>query len=260
MALTVSSCSGDDDPEPFKPQLPAAGGSSLCSITHLGSVMSCYDWTFTYSNERLVSASGTVRDPSSDIDGSFSYTSKLSYGTSSVGVENSSGEETSVTLNSQGYIERMTVNRNIYQFTYVDGRISGWNKTVFETSFGQAMQYRSSASIEYQNGNLSRIIYTETDNQPDTLTFTASSLVNYNGLLPETVSKELGCLSFEHLYYAGLLGRPTINLVKSLSYASGTSSSENYTIDFEYSTRDGNVVLCNYHTPDGAVASVSYGY
>ncbi len=255
-ALVLTSCS-DDDPEPFRPQLPAAGGKAVRSIQHLGSLMTSYDWTFAYSGDRLVSADGKVRDSDATIDGSFSYTSWISYGPASVSVSNSSGEKTTVRLNSMNYIDEMEVNRNRYKFYYTDGRLSGWQKTVFENSFGQAMQYRSSATIEYLNGNLSRIVYTETDNDPVTLTFTPSGYVNRNGLLPETVSKEMGCLSFEHLYYAGLLGRSTTHLVKSINV---TSQTRNYTTEFEYSQRGNDIVLCTYHTPQGGVSSVSYGY
>lgn len=258
-SLIMVACSSDPDPIPLQPQLPAIGGSVVKSIKHLGNMTSSYDWDFSYVSGRLVTASGTIRDASGDVDESYSYTSTIGYGPNYIAVSNSSGDATSVTLNTQGYIERMTVNRNIYNFTYTDGRLTAWDKTVFENSFGQAKQYRSSATIEYANGNLSRIVYYAPDNDPVTLTFTPSQLVNYNGLLPETVSEELGCLGFEHLYYAGFLGRPTINMVKSLT-VTDSKGQTSYTTDFEYGTRGNDIVLCNYHTPQGGVASASYGY
>lgn len=261
MTLALIACGGDDDPIIFKPTLPSAGGDALTSVTHLGSVMACYDWKLTYNGGRLVAGVGTLRDSSSTTDGTFSYTSSITYGTRDVAVTNSSGEVTDIALNTAGYIARMSVNSNSYEFTYdSDGHVTAWKKTVVETSFGQAVQYYSSALLTYDDGNLVRIVYTETGNPADTLEFTPSSLVNTNGLLPETVGKELGFLSFEHLYYAGLLGRPSENLVESLSFKSGSNATENYIIDFEYSMKNGNTVLCNYHTPDGGVASVSYGY
>lgn len=259
--LLPAACSGDDHPVPaMRPQLPADGGAPVVSIKHLGSVLSAYDWDFSYADNRLVSAAGTVRDPLPDIDRSFSYTSSLVYGPASVAVKNSNGTVTDIKLNSSGYVERMMVNGNIYEFRYMDGRLIGWNKTVFENSLGPAAQYRSSANIEYVNGNLSRIVYTETGNEPVVLTFTPSGIVNTNGLLPETVSKEMGCLSFEHLYYAGLLGRPTSNLVQEISVDYPEGTAQDYTIEFEYNVQGGNTVLCNYHTPDGKPAAVNYGY
>lgn len=262
LLFAAAGCSSDDAPMPaMRPQLPAEGGAPVKSIKHVGSVLASYDWDFSYSDNRLVSAAGVVRDPVADIDASFSYVSHINYGPSSVAVSNSNGTVTEVKLNSFGYVERMTVNGNIYEFRYIDGRLSGWNKTVFENSLGPAAQYRSSADIEYLNGNFSRIVYTEAGNAPVTLTFTPSVHVNRNGLLPETVSKELGILSFEHLYYAGLMGRPTPNLVSSISvdYPEGVSS-QSYTISFEYNEQGGNTVLCSYHTPDGHLAAVNYGY
>ena len=71
------------------------------------------------------------------------------------------------------------------------------------------------------------------------------------------MSKQLGLLGYEHLYYAGLLGRPTANLVKSIAFEF-EDASRNYTLDFDYSLRSGNIELCNYYTPDGSPASVNY--
>lgn len=80
---------------------------------------------------------------------------------------------------------------------------------------GQILSYKSSATIEYMNGNFSKITYMGPDGAKITVSFTASDLQNRNGVLPELVGKELGCLGFEHLYYAGLLGRSSSNLVKT---------------------------------------------
>lgn len=257
--LAFSACS-DDEPASLRPVLPTNGGSSVRSIAHLGSVPSCYDWQLSYSGGRLTKAVGVVRDPSPAIDQSFRYTSNLSYQYRGVIIRNSSKEDTKVTLNDRGYIQTMTVNRNIYNFRYnSEGRLSGWDKVVFEDSFGQVHQYRSSATIEYHEGNYSRIVYTEAGDQSVTLTFTPSASLNRNGLLPTTATRELGCLGFEHLYYAGLLGLSTRNLVAAIRYEYGDSQNDFQTY-FEYGTKDGNTVLCNYHTKDGNVASVSYGY
>lgn len=251
----------DDDEKPaFLPQLPTNGGDCVKSYVHLGSVPSTYDWTFHYAGPRLTQADGVVRDPSPVIDGTYRYTSHIGYGYQSVAVSNSKGEKTEITLNAAGYIQTMTVNRNIYNFYYdPQGYLVGWNKIVFEDSFGQAQQYKTSASISYVNGNYSKIVYVEADNKPVELHFTPSDKPNMNGLLPATASRELGCLGFEHLYYAGLLGRSAQNLVKSINYEF-TDTLKNYRTDFEYSNKNGNTVLCNYHTPDGNVASVSYSY
>ena len=154
----------------------------------------------------------------------------------------------------------MSVNKNQYDFEYIDGRLVKWEKTAVESSMGQILSYKSSATIEYMNGNFSKITYMGPDGAKITISFTASDLQNRNGVLPELVGKELGCLGFEHLYYAGLLGRSSSNLVKNISYTNDKDASQNFDTSFEYSIKNGNVVLCNYHTPTGGVASVSYEY
>ena len=251
-------CSDDDAPA-MKPNLPANGGSNVRTVSHLGSVPATYDWTFTYSGGRLVKGEGVSRDPSPEVDKNFTYTSNISYGPSSVNVSNSSGERISITLNTSGLIERMEVNGNIYEFYYRDLRLAGWNKTIFENSLGHITQYRSSATIEYSDGDLSRIVYTEDNLTRETLTFTASNIININGLLPELVSKQLGILGFEHLYYAGLFGRPTTHLVQSLNLSDQLDSSNDFSVDFDYTERNGNIELCNYRY-NGKATSASYTY
>ena len=256
----ISYSCADDDLPLLKPTLPGESSDNIRAIRHLGGQTPSYDWTFSYSDGRLVAAGGTVRDPDTTIDGSFSYTSQLSYRHNGVNIYNSSGEKTVVTLNAQGLIDKMTVNRNIYKFYYREGHLAEWEKTVFENSFGQAHQYNSSARFTYNGGNITGIEYKENSGEPVSITIVPSDIPNRNGLLPETISKELGCLGFEHLYYAGLMGLPTTNLVKSISVSYPSQPDKNYTINFEYSIRNGNTILCNYHTPQGSVASASYEY
>ncbi len=259
-AMFASSCGGDDDPAPLKPQLPATVGSPVKSITHYGAQASTFDWNFNYSDQRLTQATGTRRDANPADDRKFTYTSKLSYGYNSLTVKNNSDEDVKVTLNTQNYIEKMTVNSNEYKFYYSDGRIIRWEKTIYETTFGQAKKYESSANITYDNGNFASITYIDADKVPVTLTFVPDNKVNFNGILPVGISDELGLWGIEHLYYAGLLGRPTANLVKSITATCQEDATRNFTLNYEYNQTGNNVTICNYHTPDGGVASVNYGY
>ncbi len=260
LALLATSCGGDDGPAPLKPQLPATAGSPVRSITHYGAQSSSFDWTFNYANQRLTQATGTRRDANPADDRKFTYTSKLTYGHNSLTVSNNSEEKVTVTLNMQNYIERMTVNSNEYKFYYADGRIIRWEKTIYETTFGQAKKYESSANITYEGGNFAGITYTDADKIPVTLTFVPDTKVNFNGILPVGISDELGMWGIEHLYYAGLLGRPTANLVKSVKVTCPDDPSRNFTLNYEYNQTGNDVTICNYHTPDGGVASVNYGY
>ncbi len=257
MSVMATACSSDDHAPIFQPTLPAKGGDPVRSIAHQGSIMTSYDWNLSYDGTRLVRADGTMRDADAKVDKSYRYTSYLGYGTSWVSVSNQPGEGISVQLNSEGYIERMTVGQNDYRFRYLDGRMTDWSKTVYENTFGQQAMYTSTGKITYDNGNYSKLEYVGPDGENATLTFTPTAQLNRNGLLPVGVSREMGMLGFEHLYYAGLLGRPSINLVQRVEY---TSARQTYTLNYEYSTRGGNTVLCNFHAPDGHAASVIYTY
>lgn len=259
-ALFPAACSDDDAPA-LRPVLPAEGGDNVVRIEHLGSVATCYDWQFAYSDSRLTRAAGTLRDASDEVDASYRYTTDIAYGSNSVTVSSSGGEEIALTLNAQGYIGRMQVDRNTYNFSYgTDGRLAAWDKTVFEQTLGQARQYRSSAVLSYSvGGALARIVFTDTDGSVRTLTLTTSSVANTNGLLPVGVSEEMGCLGFEQLYYAGLLGRPAARLTASVSYAF-EDATKDYTVSYSYYSEGGNTTLCNYTRPDGSIASVRYSY
>lgn len=260
LTACLASC-GDDEDKTLRPDLPSNGAQPLKSVKHLGGVTSCYDWTFTYRDGRLSQAYGVMRNANAEVDQTYSYTSKLNYGVAKVSIHNTTADKTTVTqLNGAGCIEKMTVNRDTYEFYYFDGRMVGWKKTLYEASLGQSNQYSSSAVISYTNGDITSITYTDTGKAPVVLTFTPSELMNKNGLLPETVSKEMGVLGIEHLYYAGLLGRPTSHLVKSIAFDFKDQPESNYTTTFSYSQKDNNTVLCNYTTPIGEVASVSYSY
>ncbi|EJW99388.1 secreted protein [gut metagenome] len=251
----------DDDPVPMRPTLPANGRSNVHQVKHVGERISAYDWTFSYLNDRLVQATGELRDPSVQIDRSYRYTSSLKYGPHHVTVNNSTGDAVRLTLNPKGYIQTMNVGRDIYNFEYgADDRLIRWHKIIFENNFGQVQQYESSATLKYESGNLKKIVYVENVNRTVTLTFMVDSHPNINGILPPVVTREMGCLGFEHLYYAGLLGRPTEKLVKRVAY-SFDEPDQSYQIDFEYHLDDqGNVQLCSYHTKNGGLASINYLY
>lgn len=265
--LGIASCSSDDNKvTTLTPTLPSSGNQPVVSITRLGSIESGYDWSFTYADGRLTKADGVLRDPSAAVDRTFSYTSTFSYGEKSVTLNSSAGEKISLFLNASGFVEKMMVNRNVYSFQYnYSGQLSAWSKQVFEESLGQIQQYNSHATIDYDSqGALQRIVYVGTDNRQTILTFTSETRDNRNGIMPPTIARELGCIGFEQLYYAGLLGRPTCKLVKSIKYdyyddAGNIYSTSN--VDFEYGYQNNNTTICYYHLKGtNEVASVSYGY
>lgn len=259
-AIGLCACSGDDAPT-FKPVLPTRGGAPVKAVSHRGSVDQSYDWRFTYKNERLTQANGTVRAAADSYDKAITMTANLNYGTNQVKVTTSNGSDTQLSLNSSGYIVEMRVNRNVYTFSYgFEGRITKWKKTVYEETIGVGPSYVTTGDIDYSGGNISTITYTETGNAPIVLHFTPAVEPNANGVLPAAVTKELGLMGYEYLFYAGLFGAATQNLVKSVAYEF-PNEQLNYTLNFSYSFRnDGNLDLCSYYSQNGQPASVNYDY
>lgn len=259
-AIGLCACSGDDAPT-FKPVLPTRGGAPVKAVSNRGSVDQSYDWRFTYKNERLTQANGTVRAAADSYDKAITMTANLNYGTNQVKVTTSNGSDTQLSLNSSGYIVEMRVNRNVYTFSYgFEGRITKWKKTVYEETIGVGPSYVTTGDIDYSGGNISTITYTETGNAPIVLHFTPAVEPNANGVLPVAVTKELGLMGYEYLFYAGLFGAATQNLVKSVAYEF-PNEQLNYTLNFSYSFRnDGNLDLCSYYSQNGQPASVNYDY
>jgi hypothetical protein len=260
MALfTVSSCS-DDDPPPLKLNTPNTEGNRLMSVEHAGFLPSTYDWSFSYNNARLVKAYGTYKN---QMDEPYTYESTLKYGHNSLKVSSTGKDKSTLTLNEAGLISRMEVNKNTYNFKYENSYLTEWTENVVSESFGQVTSYTSHADITYTlSGNLQEIVYTENLNYPYDycrLTFSTTDTLNANGLLPEAISKEMGCLGFEHLYYAGALGRGTRNLVREITFRYPQRPEKNKTVTFQYALRGKDVVLCSY-TYEGQPASATYKY
>ena len=260
LTASLVSCSDDDGPV-LLPNLPATGGKNVRSIQHLGDFTTSYDWNLEYSGKRLTYATGTLRDKGFNEHNSKSYSSKIKYGNHYVGVSNSDKQPVQITLNSSGLIEHMTIGEDSYNFSYTDERLTAWHKTLYSQSMGQLEKFEYYARIKYDEGNLKSIVVTGPNEVPVTTTFVSSDKENKNGLLPEAVGNAMGCFGFEHLYYAGLLGRPTRNLVKKITVDNPKDSSQCYTIEYNYSTSGNNTTLCNYNNlTTGKTASVNYTY
>lgn len=258
----LHSCGDDDAHEKFTPVLPVDGGNVVRSISHQGGAILAYDWNLVYADNRLVSARGTVRNGADALDKNYVYDSRLYYGSDAVEIENSGNEQVTTELNSAGHIERMVINqRDTYEFYYRNGRISEWIRTEYSDHFGYANQYVTRAIVEYDDDDLLMITMVGPDKVPVVCRFVPSALRNLNGLLPVGASQYLGCLGMEHLFYAGLLGKPTSHLVASISVTYPQEyQDQNYQMAFDYHVESNNTVLCTYKTPQGETAAVNYGY
>ena len=261
--LALTACHNDDPmlTPPAKlaisPALPSGGNAPLKSVCHNGNIDDCYDWTLNYGDNRLMNASGTQRNSNPSADKKYSYSLTLTYDSKGVYISHSDGSTISVALDGENHITWMQYGANTYTFSYAAGRLNSWQKTETTTSLGQTAQYTSKGLFTRNAaGDLVSILYTDTRGKVTQVTLTPSTLTNPNGLLPETVGKEMGIDGFEALYYAGLLGVPAPHLTESISKKiDGKEEAE--TTDFSYSQRGGNTVLCTYK--NGSVA-VNYGY
>lgn len=264
LALLLASCS-DSEPPALTPTLPATTGSRVTNIKRNGSFESGYDWSFRYQNNRLTQATGVLRNPDNLQDRNFSYNCNLKYGRGQVSAtySNTSIEPMTFVMGTNNCISRIIQGRNTIDFQYnADGRLTAWQKEAYEGAFGQQAQYRSSANISYDaSGAIHKIVYYGTDDRRTIVTLTNSTHANINGLLPATLSTELGMSGYEHLYYAGLLGRATSVLPQQLTREyPDASAREPETVTYEYGQQGNNITMCYYHPTPNSVASVEYTY
>lgn len=258
-AAFMASCSSEE-PAPLpnlQPELPGSSDAHIARIAHSGSIDGSYDWSFEYADGRLVSATGTLYNPKNF---EVNYTSQFAYTPDNVTITNTGGPAMNIALDENRHIVHLTANKDEYHFLYRDGRLVSWEKTVRDVNFGNDAS-SAKATIEYKDDDIATIIYSENNDDPTCYHFTPSSLYNTNGLLPETMSKQMGCFGFEHLYYAGLMGKATKHLVQAvqIDYPE-EANKEDSQIQFSYSTnKAGNTELCTYNI-NGEAASVNYTY
>ena len=255
LGWVLYSCSSSDGGHwvpPVQPERPATGAARVQRISHLGTTPNAYDWTLNYSATHLTSAECKLVGNASN-----SYKSSLTYGASSVTIANTAGLNMTAALNGDGCIEQLMVNKDEYYFTYENGRLVGWHKVMRDANFADKAA-SASAELVYQDGDLVSIVYAENNDAPTVVTLTPSTHPNTNGLLPAVLSRYMGCFGFEHLYYAGMLGKPTSHLVQG-AIIDGLGD-DDYEIAYTYSIADsGNTELCTFQYLGEAVA-VDYEY
>ena len=250
--LALTACH-NDDPQltppakpAIKPTLPSGKGAAVKQIKHNGEVGDCYDWTLAYADGRLASASGMLRRGALEDDMSYAYALTFAYDAKGVTIAHSKGESISVTLNASGCIESMKAGLNEYTFTYTDGWLTGWSKIERTSSLGQVTRYYSSGTIGYEDGDLKTIVYLDTKDRVTKVTLTPSADENINGLLPETVTREMGIEGYEALYYGGFIGKAPAHLTASVTKKAEDSDTPT-TTNFVYTRRGENTVLCTYN-------------
>ena len=262
VCFSLASCGSNDDTPNISFTSPNTTGHQLRSVVHAGYLPDTYDWEFTYNGTLLTGAKGTYVH---ETTGDYSYNVTLGFTSSTLTISSSASEKSTVTVGTNKLISQMKVNDNTYNFSYNDsGYLTDWQENIVNTGFGSVTSYNSKATIFYSNDNdIKQIIYTNNDGYPNdlcTVTFTAADTLNVNGLLPEALSKQMGILGFEYLYYLGALGKPTKHLVRSVHVAYNTNPALDYDINFHYVLNNNkDITFCSYAYKEQS-ASATYKY
>lgn len=257
LVALLYSCSSSDDHAPLlQPNLPADGNNRVTSIVHEGSLPNVYNWTLTYDATRLLAAEGNLVG-----DTQNKYRSAFYYNPTGVTIANAGGPNMEAVFDIDGNIVQLMVNKDIYHFAYTDGRLTAWDKTVRDMNFGGDVS-SASGRLTYQDGNLVSIAYVENEGEPSVYALTPSAIANRNGLLPALLSQQMGCFGFEHLYYGGMLGKPSSHLVANVKVDSSRGEEFDSEISYAYSSapHTGNITLCNISYDNGKAAAVIYKY
>ena len=262
------SCSGDDHEVSLSDFIMTPNtktANRLTSVSRSGYFENAYSWNFVYDRKNLKSATSVLEN---GISGEESPMLKysLSYGSREVKVS-TSGEPVVLRVGGDGLLVSATSGNTTFNYSFSDGRLIAWNSLYQIHGFNGQVTKGEDAVFTWHDGNLTKIIYTpSTDAGNKYFIFEIGyydNELNSNGLLPELVSEAMGCKGAEYLYYAGMLGKPTTNLVKSIKISHSTDESENASYTFHYETNMNDVTLCNYqkdNEPGGRPVIVTYGY
>lgn len=264
--LGITSCS-DDDSSPTVAHLiktpNVSGYSKLTGVTRAGVFENKCAWDFNYKEENLSSAVSTLQH-SSNIETEGKKTNySFSYGEDYVGIK-TDGSQISLILNESALAYKAMSGNTTYNYSYTGGYLTSWNVIYKNDGFAGSSTKGAMAEIERSvTGNITSVKYTPSADASDdyyTYAFEYEETENNNGLLPECLSKELGCDGFECLYYAGLFGNGTKNLVKSIVVTHSKNLDYNVVYNFNYVIDAyGNIINCSYGTIENPIV-VTYKY
>lgn len=253
--ITFTSCSSDDHEEPqptlasviFTPNEPTA--ERVASIIRNGVFDKDYDWTFTYDSNNLTKASRTEQkgDASQSTGEKTDYS--LTYTPSNVTVS-TSGKAITLNVKSNGLLESLTCGNETCEYIYSDNKLIRWESKFTLDGKTDSQERYATGDIIWENGNIKTIKYvpfSEADHKFYTYEITYSENENNdNGIFPELIAEAMGVNGVEFLYYAGMMGKATTNLVKSIKVSHSTDESKNETYNFVHRRANGNVTYCNY--------------
>ncbi|MBQ8736414.1 MAG: DUF4595 domain-containing protein [Bacteroidaceae bacterium] len=264
--LGFASCSDDDSSPTVAPLINTpnvTGYSKLTSVERSGVFVNKCAWNFVYKGENLSSAVSTLQH-SSNLETEGKKTNfSLTYGENYVGVK-TDGSQISLTLNEDVLVDKAMSGNTTYNYSYTGGYLTSWNVVYKNDGFAGSSTKGAMAEIGRSlTGNITSIKYTPSADAAEDYylySFEYDDQLNYNGLLPECLSTELGCDGFECLYYAGLFGNGTRNVMKSMEVTHSKREDYHVKYDFNYNTDGyGNIVLCSYGAIENPIV-VTYKY
>jgi hypothetical protein len=252
--IVIYSCSSDHhdptiDEQIFTPNEPTA--PKVTSIRYAGAFNSVYNWVFTYKGKNMTAGERTKQsgDASQSTGDIIKYT--LSYGTKNVSINTLNSEITAINK-TNGLLESLKYGDEICEYTYSGNELIRWESSYTLDGKTESTARYSVGDIFWENGNIVKIKYTPfTDADHKYYTYELSyydNETNSNGVLPETIQKALGIEGVEFIYYSGMLGNGTKNLVESIKVTHSTDETLNETYKFNYRRSNGNVTYCNYQS------------
>jgi len=267
--ISLFSCSSDDSGTSISDFINTPNtqtASRVTAIKHSGYFDRVFDWTFKYSNSGLKEAKRTVQkgDATQTTGDEISYS--LAYGSKEIKIK-STDKPITVKVKSDGLLETFECGNTKNAYYYSDGRLIGYDSKFTLSGAADNVVKGARSIIEWENGNIKSIEYTpstDAENKKFTYTFEYyDDQKNANGIMPELVSAAMGCEGVEFLYYSGLLGKGTENLVKTITVTHSTDESLNNLYTFYYRTENGNIVFSNYQSEmaeGGQPVVITYKY
>lgn len=266
--LMLFSCSGDDHEVSLSDFIMTPNtktANRLTSVTRSGYFESAYSWNFVYNRKNLKSATSVLQYGNTGEETEpLKYS--LSYGSREVKVS-TSGEPVALRVGSDGLLSSASSGNTTFNYSYSDGKLIAWNSLYQIHGFNGVVTKGADAVLTWRDGNLQKIVFTpvtDAANKFYTFEFTYyGDKLNNNGLLPELISEAMGCKGAEYLYYAGMLGKSTTNLVKTMAVTHSTDVEKNASYSFYYEQNMYDVTLCSYQkdgVAGGRPVIVTYGY
>lgn len=259
MVFAVSACfvSCDKDDEGDDGGVSPNGGKVVKEVAYYDGYDDGYKYTYTYSGDKVSKITYYYKDELEeiiDISGVYGKSNEMTIVSSSI-------DETTVKTNERGYISLMKWSDEGGDIeTYFEYDSNDFlTKITFQEDDEYGDSYYEAIVLAYTDGNLVSAKLTHDKNEKEyykTITFKTSPYENRNGVLnPSLEESVIGFL----FHYAGLLGKPTKNLISS-AQIQYTGDNETETIEYTYSFNSDGDIISSAWTEWSEDCKITYGY